>query len=105
MNKLTLQKGWNGANVLSTIKNFVFDECRFDRMSLQDAESAQISGSTFSEKLKTSVFLYRALLKINDIIVNNFETEIPEEVEKLINKYIRKTRIFFLLSKNKKTII
>lgn len=77
-----------------------------DKMSqLQDAESTRAPGSTVSERLKTSSPMYRGVLKMNDIIIDNFGTEIPREVEELVTKHIRKARTSPPLEEEKKASI
>jgi hypothetical protein len=49
--------------------------------------------------------MYRGALKMNGIIIDNFGTEIPRDVEALITKHIRKARTSPPLEDDKKASI
>ena len=65
-----------------------------DQASQQDGEvtATPSMASTQSERLNTSSPMYRGTLKMNGIHIDKFGTEIPQDVQDLVNKYIRKQR-------------
>lgn len=82
-----------GNNVIPTVDGFPHAEAANILVSqLQDGESTQAPGSAVSERLKTSNPMYRTTLKMNGVIVDNFGTKIPREVQHLVTKHMRKGR-------------
>jgi len=63
-------------------------------MSLQDgqAPAPDSVASVQSERLNTSSPLYRGTLKMNGVVIDNFGTKIPREVQELVTTHIRKER-------------
>lgn len=69
-----------------------WDAASDQKSQLQDAESTQVSGSARSDRLETSSPMYRRTVKMNGVIVDNWGTKIPRDVQDLVNKHIRKER-------------
>ncbi|KAL7921795.1 hypothetical protein ACQKWADRAFT_114158 [Trichoderma austrokoningii] len=63
-----------------------------DQISKQDEEPAPAPPSAQSERLNTSSPMYRSTQKMNGIIIDNFGTKIPQDVQALVTKHIRKRR-------------
>ncbi|KAL7899360.1 hypothetical protein HDV63DRAFT_373033 [Trichoderma sp. SZMC 28014] len=80
-------------------------EAVHDQMSLHNAESIQTPSLAASERLQTSSPMYRGTLKMNGIIIDNFGTKIPRDVEELVAKHIRKQRTSPPLEEDKKASI
>lgn len=64
-----------------------------DRMSqAHDAGDSQGPGSAVSERLRTSSPMYRGTLKMNGVIVDDLGIDIPQDVDELVTRHIRKER-------------
>lgn len=65
-----------------------------DQASQQDGEvtATPSTASTQSERLNISSPMYRGTLKMNSIHIDKFGMEIPQDVQDLVDKYIRKQR-------------
>ena len=62
-----------------------------DRMSQpQDAGGSQGPGSAVSERLRTSSPMYRGTLKMNGVILDDLGIDIPQDVNELVTRHIRK---------------
>jgi hypothetical protein len=64
------------------------------QMSLQDGQipAPDSAASVQNEKLNTSSLMYRGTLKMNGVVIDNFGTKIPREVQELVTTHIRKER-------------
>ncbi|KAK0613031.1 hypothetical protein B0T17DRAFT_498741 [Bombardia bombarda] len=63
-------------------------------MSQQDGDTSLpgSAASSRSERLNASSPLYRGTLKMNGVVIDNFGTKIPRDVQELIDKHIWKER-------------
>lgn len=59
-------------------------------LQLQDAESAQALGSAASERLKAPSHRHRRTPKTNRAIVDNFGIKLPQDLQDLVTRHIRK---------------
>ena len=75
------------------------------QMSQPDLKDTQASGSVGSERLKTSSPLYRAALKMNGVVLDNFGTKMPRDVQEMVTKHMRKERKSPRIGDNEKTSI
>lgn len=98
-----VQETVEGSGIIPTIEAKL--EARRDQILQQDAESTQAPGSAVSERLKTSSSMYRGALKMNGIVIDNFGTEIPRDVEELVTKHIQKAHTSPPLGEDKKASI
>ena len=97
----SVQEKVEGSEIISTIKRLstppilvLNEQAANDRMSQHDEETTAPSPtmSAQSERLNTSSPMFRATLKMNGVVIDNFGTKIPQDVQELVNKHIRKER-------------
>ncbi len=74
-------------------------------MSLQDGATPTSASWApgRSERLNTSSPLFRSTLGLNGVVVDNWGTEIPRDVQELVERHIRKARSSPPLSEDEKT--
>lgn len=66
-----------------------------DRMSQQQdgkTPGPDSVGSANSERLNTSSPMFRGTLKMNGVVIDSIGTKVPQEVQELVSKHIRKER-------------
>lgn len=78
-----------------------------DQASQQDRETVAMSSvsSVQTERLNSSSPMFRKTLKMNGVVIDPSGGKIPQEVEELLNKYIRKERKSPPLGDDEKTKI
>ncbi|KAI9674983.1 MAG: hypothetical protein M1817_001389 [Caeruleum heppii] len=95
-----------GSGIIPTIEGFSELEAVRDQLSqLQDEESTQERGSTVSARLETTGPMYRAALKMNRIVIDNFGDRRTPEIVAFLDKNMRKARSSPPLEENTKISI
>ncbi|MCJ1478738.1 hypothetical protein MMC13_007422 [Lambiella insularis] len=94
-----IQEEIEGSDTLPTIEapgsSQIPVQAASDQMSQQQDGETLAPGSVASsqsERLNTSSPMFRGTLKMNGSVIDNFGTKIPQEVQELVDKHIRKER-------------
>ncbi|KUI65956.1 hypothetical protein VM1G_02386 [Cytospora mali] len=87
-----VQEEVENSGIIPTTEEPPDSEASRDQMSQQATESTRAPDSAASEKLKTSSPMYRAALKMNGVVIDNFGTKMPRDIKDLVTKHIRKAR-------------